>query len=138
MRKSIPTFILGLVFSIIGAIAGYVLWLIGVFVGAFSTGAIQTIFLTLPTINLITFVISFIGCFFCLWKARIGGIIMFVASTISIICMTVIFVIINEVTGTYYLFFIPTLAILTNSIIAICIKKKPQLIPQEISQEKNP
>ena len=138
MIKSISSFVLGLVFSIIGAIAGYVLWLIGIFVGAFSTGMIQTIFLILPIINLVTFIISFTGCFFCLWKARIGGIIMFIASTISLICLITIFITFKDFSFVYFLFLSPTIVLFVNSINAISKKQKTQHIetkPQEISQK---
>ena len=138
MTKSISSFVLGLVFSIIGAIAGYVLWLIGTFVGAFSTGMIQTIFLILPIINLVTFIISFTGCFFCLWKARIGGIIMFIASTISLICLITIFITFKDFSFVYFLFLSPTIVLFVNSINAISKKHKTQHIetkPQEISQK---
>ena len=138
MTKSISSFVLGLVFSIIGAIAGYVLWLIGIFVGAFSTGMIQTIFLILPIINLVTFIISFTGCFFCLWKARIGGIIMFIASTISLICLITIFITFKDFSFVYFLFLSPTIVLFVNSINAISKKQKTQHIetkPQEISQK---
>ena len=134
MRKSISSFVLGLVFSLIGGISAYLFWFIFLLIGAFTQGTVQTILTTVPIINFITFVISFIGCFFCLWKARIGGIIMLVSSTISAICMIVVFVAVKNIEYVYFLFLIPTLVLFINSIFAICKKKKPQLIPQEIKQ----
>ena len=126
MKKSISSFALGLIFSIIGAIAGYFFWFVFTLVGAFSQGVANTIFTILPLINFITFIVSFIGSFFCLWKAKIGGIIMLISSTISAICLITVLAFSKSIQVIHALFIIPTLVILITSILAIIKKPKTQ------------
>ena len=71
MNKSIPAFILGLIFSIIGAISAYLFYGVFIIVGVF-TNTIQTTVTLLPLLNIISFGIAFIGSIFCLKKRKLA------------------------------------------------------------------
>ena len=122
-NRSIPAFVIGLISSIVGAITAYVFWLVFVLIGAVSGGTIKIILNIFPFINLATFAISFIGCFFCLKRSRIGGLIMILSSALSLICFTVICVALKTVNLIFVLFWLPTIFILVAGMIGYKKKK---------------
>lgn len=124
MNRSISSLVLGLIFSIIGGISGYILWTVFILISIGNEGILQLIFSIGPLINLATFGLSFIGSFFCIGKAKAGGIIMFIASLISLICLLTILMAIKTFPIIYVLFFIPTLVIFHAAIAAMKKKKR--------------
>lgn len=133
MNKCVSGFILGLVFSILGAIASYILWIVTVLVAAFSLGKAASILAYLPLINIGTYVISLVGCCFCFAKPKVAGIIMLVAGILSTICLTTVFVLLKAFDVMFILFVIPTLIILLASMLSFLKARKAKrmrLIPQ--------
>lgn len=126
MKKSVPSFVLGLIFSIIGALAAYLFYAIFILVGAF-TGHIASIITILPLLNLFSFGISFIGAIVCLINKKVGGIILIVASVISLICYIVIMISLKLFDFVVYLFAIPSLIILFAGILALKKKKQTEI-----------
>lgn len=124
MNKSVPAFVIGLIFSIIGAICAYAFWAVFVLLSITQKGAVQALCNILPLINMATFVLSFIGCCFCFSKAKIGGILMLVASIISIICFVLLFILLKAFDVMASLFLIPTIFILIAGLMAITKSKK--------------
>ena len=138
MNKCVSGFILGLVFSILGAIASYILWIVTVLVAAFSLGKAASILAYLPLINIGTYVISLVGCCFCFAKPKVAGIIMLIAGILSTICLTTVFVLLKAFDVMFILFVIPTLIILLASMLSFLKARKAKrmrLIPQT---ENNP
>ena len=123
MKKAIPSFILSLIFSIIGAIAAYVFYAVFILVGAF-TGQLYTAVTLLPIINIFSFGIAFIGSIFCLINRKIGGIILILASIISLACYIVIITSLKLYQFNVFLFMAPTIFILFAGIIAFKKRKK--------------
>lgn len=115
MKKSISGFVLGLIFSIIGAISSYLFYGVFILLGVL-TQAIQTLVTILPLINLISFGISFIGSIFCLINKKVGGIILLIASVISLICYIVIIIAIKLYHISALIFMIPTIIIFIVSL----------------------
>ena len=116
VNKSLSSFYVGIIFSIIGFISSY-------FLGAvilLLTIAIQpNSFISLiPYINLITYVLSFIGAIFSLFKAKISGIIMLTSSIFSLILFAILCFGLKMINFIFILFWLPTLFILIASIIA--------------------
>ncbi len=118
MNKSVLAFILGLIMSIIGAIASYLFFAVYIIVGTFS-GQIGSIFTLLPLINLASFGISCIGSILCLIKKKVGGIILIFASIISLVCYITLMISIKLYDFKIVLFMIPTIIIFLAGIIAI-------------------
>ena len=118
MNKSVPAFVLGLIFTIIGAIASYIFYAIFILVGTF-TGHIHSIVTLLPLVNLFSFAISFVGSIFCLIKRKVGGIILILSSIISLICFVVIITTLKLYDFDVFLFVVPTIIILIAGIIAL-------------------
>ena len=127
MKKSLPSFILGLILSIIGAIAAYVFYAIFILIGAF-TGHFYAVISLLPMVNILSFGISFVGSIICLTNRKVGGTIMIFASIISLICYAVIIISLKIYQFNVLLFAIPTLLILITGIIAIKKRSAPKLI----------
>ena len=123
MKKSISGFALGLVATIIGGFCAYYYWAIFAIVGAFSDGILKTILTILPLINMGSFVLSLIGSIICLFRAKVGGIILLVASTISLICFTTIFITIKSFSLIVLLMVLPSFWVFLAGIIA-CKKIK--------------
>ena len=123
MNKSISSFVLGLIFSIIGGITSYIFWLILALISAFATGILQIVVTICPLVNMATFVLSFLGCFFCLGKAKAGGIIMLIASILSLTSIFAVFIVIGTFKVVMLLFLLPTLIIFHVAIAAIKKKK---------------
>ena len=136
MNKSIAGFVLGLVFSLLGAIASYILWVVTVLVAAFSFGNAPGILAYLPLINISTYVISLVGCCFCFAKPKVGGIIMLVAGLLSTICLTTVFILLKAFDVMFILFVIPTFMILLAAILSL-IKAKKAKSRQLISHVEN-
>lgn len=133
MNKCISGFVLGLIFSILGAISSYVLWIVTVLVAAFSLGNAPGILAYLPLINIITYVVSLVGCCFCFAKPKVAGIIMLIAGILSSICLTIVFVLLKAFDAMFILFVIPTLIILLASMLSFLKARKAKrmrLIPQ--------
>lgn len=122
MNKSIPAFIFGLIFSIIGAISAYLFYGVFIIIGIF-TNTIQTVVTILPILNLITFGISFIGSILCLIRRKVGAIILVIASTISLICYIVIIVTTKFYQISAILFTVPTLIIFITGLATLKTKK---------------
>lgn len=122
MKKSTLAFVLGLVFSIIGAISTLIFNLVFIFVGIFASGALQAIATITPYINLLALAISLIGSFVCLSKARVGGIIMMVSVIISITCLALICIAFKTINAPIIFFWFPTFILFLTAIVAI--KKK--------------
>ena len=131
MNKSVPAFVVGLIFSIIGAIVGYVFWAVFVLLSITQKGATQTLCNILPMINMATFALSFIGCIFCLIKPKVGGIIMLAASIISILCFVALFILLKSFNFLTFLFMIPSFIILIAGVIALNKRTKSQTINEE-------
>ncbi len=88
--KSIPYCVLGVVFSIIGALCAYVF---DVLIIVLSLVIKQNVFIMLiPYVNIGLYVISFISAIICLFNAKISGIITIVSSIINIILFVVLLV----------------------------------------------
>ena len=123
MDKSMPAFLIGLISSIIGAICAYLFWIIFVLISTLTTDTVRVLLNIFPFINLATFAISFIGCLFCLRRARIGGLIMIISSALSLICFTVICIALKTVSLTFVLFWLPTIFIFVAGMIGYKKKK---------------
>jgi len=123
MKKSVPAFVLGLIFSIIGALSAYLYYAIFILVGAFS-GHLFTAVTVLPILNLISFGISFLGSIICLIKRQVGGSILIIASIISLICYIVTIVCLKIYKPSIFIFLIPTIIIFLCGIIALKKSKK--------------
>ncbi len=121
-KKSIPSFVFGVIFSIIGAIAAYLFYGVFIIVGAL-TKAIQSIATILPLLNLICFGISFIASIFFLIRKKIGGIILIVANTISLICYIVVIVALKIYQFNMFIFMIPTVLLLIIGATSLKTKK---------------
>lgn len=131
MNKCISGFVLGLIFSLLGALASYVLWIVCVLVVAFSQSHLA-ILAYLPLINIATYVISLVGCCFCFAKPKVAGIIMLVGGGLSAIILTTIFVMLKVFNAIFILFVIPTLIILLASMLSFLKARKAKrmrLIP---------
>lgn len=131
MNKCISGFVLGLIFSLLGALASYILWIVCVLVAAFSKGALD-ILVYLPLINIATYVLSLVGCCFCFGKPKVAGIIMLIAGALSSIILVTIFVMLKAFDVMYILFVIPTLIILLSSMLSFLKARKAKrmrLIP---------
>ena len=124
MKKSIPAFVLGLIFSIIGAISAYLFYAVFILVGAL-TQAMQTAIIVLPILNLICFAISFVGSILCLFHKKVGGIILLLASIISLTCYIVIIIKLKLSSLRFLFFTIPTIIILIVSLTTFKTKKSP-------------
>ncbi|MBO5954705.1 MAG: hypothetical protein J6Q13_01905 [Clostridia bacterium] len=122
MNKSIPAFILGLILSIIGAISAYLFYGVFIIIGVF-TNTIQTLVTLLPLINIISFGIAFIGSIFCLIKKKIGGIILLIASTISLLCYIVVIITLKLYQFNVLIFIVPTILILIIGLTTFKTKK---------------
>ena len=122
MKKSVLAFVLGLIFSIIGAISTLVFNVAFIFVAAFTTGTLQSIATIVPYINLIALAISLVGSFICLSKAKIGGIIMMISAILSIVCFIMICIAFKTINPVIIFFWMPTFILFLTSIVAI--KKK--------------
>ena len=86
--KSIPCCVLGLIFSIIGALCAYVF---DVLIIVLSLVIKQNVFILLiPYASIGLYVISFISAFICLFNAKISGIITTISSIINIILFVVL------------------------------------------------
>lgn len=122
MKKSILAFVIGLIFSLIGAICAYIFLVVFGLVGAFANGTIQKLCNVLPFINISTFALSLIGSFFCLSKPKVGGILMLIASITSLICLAILFINLKTFSVSSALLILPSVLILASGIIAV--KKK--------------
>ena len=122
MNKSIPSFIFGLIFSIIGAISAYLFFAVFILVGTL-TMAIQSVVTILPMVNLACFGISFIGSIFCLIKKKVGGIILLIASIISLTCDIVVIITLKIYAFNVFLFIVPTIIILIIGLTTFKTKK---------------
>ena len=126
MENSKPAFIIGIISSIAGTILTYVFWLIFVLKANLIDTAMKIILNIFPFVNLATFAISLIGSLLCLKKSRIGGIIMILSSSISLICFTVVCIALKTVSLTFVLFWLPTIFILVAGMIGYQKKKGVQ------------
>lgn len=122
MNKSIPAFIFGLIFSIIGAVSAYLFFAVFILVGTLTL-AIQSVVIILPMVNLACFGISFIGSILCLIKKKVGGIILLIASITSLICYIVIITTLKIYAFNVFLFMIPTIIILIVGLTTFKAKK---------------
>ncbi len=124
MNKSIPAFVIGLIFSIIGAICAYLFWMVFVLIGAFTGGNLGAALTVLPMVNLASFAISFVGCFFCFRKAKVGGIIMLSASILSLACFLVISILLKSFNIIQILFWLPTVLVMVAGMLGIKASRK--------------
>ena len=125
MNKSIPAFIVGIIFSILGAISSYIFFTFVIFVVAFSDLPSPPISI-LPLINILPFAISFIGSIVCMFRKKVGGILLIVSAIISFLCYLAIIFSIKLYDINVILFMIPTIFILIAGLIAVKPKKKVQ------------
>ena len=123
MKRSVPAFIVGLISSIVGAVASYLIFVVVGLIGAFSVGATQQILTIFPFLNMGTFVLAFIGSCFCLGIPKTGSIILFIASGLSTICHIFICIGLKSFNILFILFWLPTLFVIIAGIISIYAKK---------------
>lgn len=90
MRKSIPGFILGLLGSIGGAIVSFYAWVILNLVFGFIGEALM-FFRTALLLNIISNLVAFIASFFYFKKAKMGGILMFIATILNAYLFVILF-----------------------------------------------
>ncbi len=128
MRKSVPSFILGLVLSLVGMGSALAFSYVFLLIGAIAGGSVGTVVEIATLVNIATFVISFVGSFFCFKKAHVGGILMIIASLLSFGCLAAIFVALKTFTAVVLWFWIPSLVILLTGAMALTTKKQNVLI----------
>ena len=125
MNKAIPSFVIGLIFSILGAISATFFMVVTIFVEAFSIGALNDSLIIVTLINILTFAISFIASFFCFKLAKVGGIMMLISSIISLICFAIICITLKTISFLVMIFWIPTVLIFVAGILACKLSKRP-------------
>ena len=125
MNKSIPSFVIGLIFSLIGGICACLFWIVFVLIGAIADGAVKIIITIFPFINVGMFVLSLVGSLLCLKRAKIGGIILLISSIISLICFAAISISLKTFNIVEILFWIPTVFIMVAGMLALKDSKKP-------------
>ena len=124
MRKVIPSFVMCLIFSIIGAICAYLFSVVFVIAGAFVGGIFKTLSTTIPFINMATFGLSFIATFFCFKQPKFAGILMIISSILSLICFVIMCVALKSIDIITICFWLPTLFILIAGILSLKASRK--------------
>ena len=122
MNKNISAFIIGLIFSIIGAIASYAFSTVWIFLSLATVNL--SMFTMLPLINIAFYALALIGSILCLFKAKIGGRIMVIAAVLSLILFAELCIILKSIHFVLILFWLPSLFILISGNSAIKKYKK--------------
>ena len=120
--KSIPSCILGIIFSIIGALCAYAFDVVLIFL---IIAIKQNSFvLLLPYVNIGAYVISFIGAIISLFNVKVSGIIMVLSAIINIVCLVILCVLLKQIHILFILFLLPALILLIIGINAIKKSKR--------------
>lgn len=125
MNRSVPAFILGLLFSIIGAIAAIIFYLAFIIIGAF-TGDLFAFVALLPLLNILCFGIAFIGSIMCIVRRKIGGTMLIISSIISLACYGILLLTLGLHNAEVFYYLIPSGVLLLSGIIAFIKKKNKQ------------
>ena len=122
--KSISSCILGIIFSIIGALCAYAFNVVFIFL---TIALKQNPYVFLITyVNIGAYVISFIGAIISSFNAKVSGIIMCISSIINLIFLAVICIWLKEMHLLIILFWLPAIFILITGLNAIKKAKKEQ------------
>lgn len=140
--RSISSFVLGLVAGLIlGLISFYLIIIFGLVdsIGTVASGEIQRGLTAIAWVSMLGSILSIVGASLCFTKARIGGIIMFVA--IACLCVLPIYSLIIS-TGVIsisiiMLWIIPVVCVLIGAILAIKAKKKEPKPVSTVQQVPN-
>ena len=120
--KSISSCILGIIFSIIGALCAYAFDVVLIFL---IIAIKQNPFvLLLPYVNIGAYIISFIGAFISLFNIKVSGIIMVLSAIINIVCLVILWVLLKQIHILFILFWLPALILLIIGIKAIKKSKR--------------
>ena len=119
MKKVNSSFVVSLIFSLIGLGCSYLFMVVFVLVGAFTNGVIKTIITIIPYINMAMYIISLIGSCICLSKRKLGGNILILASTISLICLITLCISIKAINLLLIMFWLPAIINLFTGIKAL-------------------
>ena len=123
MKKSIPSFVNTLIFSILGAILAYLFWIVFIIVGSFANNTLKTLCTIIPFVNMVLFGIMFIASFLYLIKPKFASIIALISSLFSIVCLIILCVSLKTFSLTFILFWLPAIIIFINSLIILTRKK---------------
>ncbi|MBQ9795783.1 MAG: hypothetical protein IJW36_02320 [Clostridia bacterium] len=120
--KSVSSCVLGIIFSIIGAIGAYVFDVVLIFLVL----AIKPnpFIMLIPYVNIGAYVISFIGSIICLFNRKVSGIIMIISSIINFVLLIVLCIWLKLFHFLFIVFWLPALITL---IIAIRDIKKSKI-----------
>ena len=122
--KSVASCILGIIFSIIGALAAYAFDVVIIFlVLALNQNAF---IMLIPYINIGAYVFSFIASIISLFNSKVSGILMIISSVINLVLLIVICVWLKKSTFLIMLFWLPAIIILIIGINAFKKAKKQQ------------
>lgn len=123
MKKSIPSFVNTLIFSILGAILAYLFWIVFIIVGSFANNTLKTLCTIIPFVNMVLFGIMFIASFLYLIKPKFASIIALISSLFSIVCLIILCVSLKTFSLTFILFWLPAIIIFINSLVILTRKK---------------
>ncbi len=124
MKKSIPSFVNTLIFSILGAILAYLFWIVFIIVGSFANNTLKTLCTIIPFVNMVLFGIMFIASFLYLIKPKFASIIALISSLFSIVCLIILCVSLKTFSLTFILFWLPAIIIFINSLVILTRKNK--------------
>lgn len=115
--KSISSCIIGIIFSIIGAICAYAFDVVLIFLvlAIKQNGFI----LLIPYLHIGAYIISFIGAIISLFNAKISGIIMIISSIINILLLVTLCIWLKQIHFLFVLFWLPAIIILIIGIKAL-------------------
>ena len=136
-RKSVPGFVLGIIGILSSFVVGYILYAVMTIVFAFSSafGAENLLLTILFYAHMVAPILAIIGVCFYFNKARVGGILMLVATILNV-ALPIYFILNNsDLSIQTFGFLIPAIFMFISAICGIFSKStQPKLIAEQVNQ----